>query len=249
MRHARETQPLTALAGALLGASLVLGPMLASQSRPSESNGGCVVGSELASVNPTLTPWLLVNSPYNGSGSGSVYVDNGSYSLTLSPLNGAVVGFFEHFNWSVSSEVSPPGSSVSCAGKFFLSYSDDWTSTTYDPANGAISNFTNDSDEPSTASTSWTAATIHYYNGFYRPTASLSTCGSGAAVKRVRSNHSTIGVSFNQSALPSVINVTLSVETWYSYTFPANGGTWLIDNLSAPGGPGGGWSFSYSPCA
>ncbi|MGC2034334.1 MAG: hypothetical protein WA761_02675 [Thermoplasmata archaeon] len=35
----------------------------------------------------------------------------------------------------------------------------------------------------------------------------------------------------------------------YTYTFPANFGTWQVDNLSAPGGPGGGWAFSYSPCS
>jgi len=34
----------------------------------------------------------------------------------------------------------------------------------------------------------------------------------------------------------------------YHYSFPANFGTWQVDNLSAPGGSGGGWAFSYSPC-
>jgi len=32
--------------------------------------------------------------------------------------------------------------------------------------------------------------------------------------------------------------------TW-SYWFPPDFGTWQIDNLSAPGGPGGGWAFNF----
>ena len=41
----------------------------------------------------------------------------------------------------------------------------------------------------------------------------------------------------------------LSIEQTFHYVFPANFGTWQVDNLSAPGGSGGGWAFSYSPCS
>jgi hypothetical protein len=53
-----------------------------------------------------------------------------------------------------------------------------------------------------------------------------------------------VSLSDRTVQVPFIIPVTES----YHYTFPANFGIWEVDNLSAPGGPGGGWAFSYEPC-
>jgi hypothetical protein len=45
-----------------------------------------------------------------------------------------------------------------------------------------------------------------------------------------------------------VVNATVTVTADFEYTFPSDSGVWGVDNLSAPGGPGGGWAFSYTPC-
>ncbi len=244
----RGTHLTAAIVGSLAGAILVGLPIgfQVPGSHPAEST--CLKGAEVASANPTLTPLLLVNSPYKGNSTGTVSILNDTWNFTLLPGNGSTWGYFEHFGWSVFGEESRPGSRTNCSARLDVVHSDDETSTTFSLSNGTTWNFSNDSAEPKVVSTSWTAAPIIFADGFQRLTETISTCGSGARVRHVTSHHIDIGLELNATGLPRVLNVTVNITTWYVYTFPANTGIWEVDNLSAPGGPGGGWAFSYSPC-
>jgi hypothetical protein len=93
---------------------------------------------------------------------------------------------------------------------------------------------------------------LSFQNGFSTPNmANVSTCGGPAwSSPRVVSSDLTLWANFSigtqNHVQPFLVPLVTSV---FHYWFPANFGTWQVDNLSAPGGPGGGWAFSYSPCS
>lgn len=241
MAGSRLTQVAAIIVGVCAGTTLTL------YSLPIQASA-CGVGPTILAVNPTLTPLLLENSPFNGSGSGSVWLENHTVQLTLPISNGSVEGYFEHIGWMVNASESVTGSRTDCTGIFSVSHTDDWTSTTFQLNNGSVLNFTNDSQVPGSVALSWTAAAIYIHDVFSRSTGRVSTCGTNASVQHVESTHYTVGLDLTFLGSEHWLNETIAVNASYTYTFPANTGTWLIDNLSAPGGPGFGWAFSYSPC-
>jgi hypothetical protein len=215
-----------------------------------DTPGGCVPGQVVAYHNDSLTPLLLANSPYSGQGSGTLPVENGSKYITLGGMytNGSTIGYFERVDWVVRVGQSDGAGSSSCDQKFYLTENDDWTATIFTLSNQSTIYFVNDSQEPAYAQVSWSGGPMYFYNQFYTTTGEVSTCGTNSSVQTVTSNHIRVGVEFQYAGNSHVINITLSESTSYKYVFPANTGTWKVDNLSAPGGPGGGWAFSYSPC-
>lgn len=233
-----------AIIGALLGCCL---PILSVPAPLPCPSGNCQTGPVVALLNTTLTPYLLINSPYRGLANGSLPIPGG-VELTIYPTNGSTTGYFEHIGWIVRDEVPAPGSSSSCSGLFNLTYVDEGTSTTFSLFNGTVLNFTNDSEEPNEVTTNWTSGPVLYSNGFLAETGRITTCDSDAATRHTQSTHIVVGVPFQSMGVWHLLDETLAIPTTYSYTFPADTGTWLIDNLSAPGGPGRRWAFSYSPC-
>jgi hypothetical protein len=79
----------------------------------------------------------------------------------------------------------------------------------------------------------------------------ISTCDTSAKSVPLPGNSATlkVRVQFTSNSLNRTAPMVLPFVESYDYFFPANFGSWQIDNLSAPGGPGGGWAFSYSPCS
>jgi hypothetical protein len=249
MRANRESAALGI--GVALGFALVvIGPGLTSWPQPAAPAApGCVPGSIVAWVNDTYPPILIANSPYNGTASGSVPITNGTHILTLSPRNGSAFGVFERMNWTVRIGKATGGTDPSCVGTYYLVPTDDGTSTTFPLSNRSVFNFTTDSQEPNQSGITGAGGPVYFYDGFYTSTSQLSTCGAGTTVLHAASNSIRVGVTFEADSTAHVVNVTIPVSTNYTYTFPANAGTWSIDNLSAPGGPGGGWAFGYvGPC-
>ena len=94
---------------------------------------------------------------------------------------------------------------------------------------------------------------ITLQNGFAQPNAAnVTTCGGSArSVPGVTSTFLTQWVSFIEGGQTHTVALPVPlIESVYHYLFPANFGTWQVDNLSAPGGPGGGWAFNFvAPCA
>jgi hypothetical protein len=219
----------------------------------------CGDASTVAILYDTSVPVVVINSPSFGNASGTVVIPEGSGSTTFgigAARNGSVMGYFDFENWTVYSHKAVGQYSLSCGGASYSATPSNPTGSSINsvpigggPGGWAV-NFTNDSAEPGyTGGNSSTHAPIYYYNQFYGPNDSLSTCGAGAAMITVVSSSYVLGIGLSIGGSWHIVQVTLSVETTYTYKFPANGGTWEIDNLSAPGGPGGGWAFSYlGPC-
>jgi hypothetical protein len=207
----------------------------------------CSQGPIVAQFDSTLTPRLLLNSPYNGSATGTVPIDNGTLQLTLSANNsGGAWGLFESMNWSVRSAHSSQRLTIPCNELFYASAQDRWSSTTLPLFNSTTPYYLNDSAEPrSVQSDEFGEPTLVFFNQFYSTTSVLSTCGRNASTQSVLSSHISFGLQFEFDGSLRLLAVTLTITTEYQYVFPADAGSWDIDNLSASGGPGGGWAFSY----
>lgn len=234
--------------GVILGASLLTVQALVLQPPT------CAPGPIVAALNDTFTPLLLLNSPfgtnYSESSNGSLPIDNGTRTLTLGgAYNGNVWGYFERIDWTVAVGESKGGSERSCAAMFYLSAKDLWTGDGLPVYNGTLSNFSNDSEVPTHAGGNLSDGEVVFNDRFTSTTNLVDTCGHGTQFENATSTHITVGIGFEYQGSWHVVNTVLAIVTHYQYTFPADGGRWSVDNLSSPGGPGGGWAFSYSPCS
>src|SRR5208282_1100525 len=80
-------------------------------------------------------------------------------------------------------------------------------------------------------------------------TGNLTTCSSSRVDRNVSAPQLPIVIPFSYAGIHYKLQYTLPFVQSYHYIFPGNFGTWAVDNLSAPGGPGGGWAFNYlGPC-
>jgi hypothetical protein len=231
------------VAGVLVASGLTVGSL----SVWAES---CVPGQVSSVVNDTLTPQMLLNSPYNGSAFGTVPIENGTLNLTLFANNsGGAWGFFDRTDWTIRDGTSPGGASAACRATYFVSFAGDSSSDGLPLFNSSAPAFLNDSTEPNSVQINGTPGPVYFSNGFRDATGEISTCGGSAVGRNLTSTHIEVGVQFRANGATHTADVTIDVSTHYEYRFPANGGSWEIDNLSAPGGPGGGWAFSYIPCS
>lgn len=234
---------LAAAAALVAGILIAAGVTTLTLSGPANS---CTPGPIVAFHNNSLTPLLLLNSPYNGSAHGTVTIENGTLNLTMFANNsGGFWGYFERIDWTVRAGQGSNGADSSCASVFYLTEKDDWTAAGLPLFNSSSPYYLNDSQEPDSVEISSSGGPTYFYNQFYAATSKLSTCGTNASVQTVRSTHTRVGIEFQYAGTSHIVNVTLNESTSYRYDFPADTGTWAIDNLSAPGGPGGGWAFSY----
>ena len=76
----------------------------------------------------------------------------------------------------------------------------------------------------------------------------ISTCDEPATSNRVAVDRFGLTFQWIRGNSTTLVNFVVTYPTVYVYNFPGHLGTWQVDNLSMPGGPGGGWAFSYSPC-
>jgi hypothetical protein len=210
----------------------------------------CVPGAQVATLSDAFTPWVITDTPVHGTATGYITVVNGTTTSRTGwhiAQNGSVAGWFELENWTIFTNVPPPDSLTRCTTDFVaLAHDNGITVIRSVPANPAPVNFSNDSQAPTQTGSNSTDTPIVYYDaGFHTTTQTLSACGGGEAVANVSSDSEHMGLGFEYQGAWHILDVTLHVQTEVSYEFMGNGGTWAIDNLSAPGGPGWGWSFSY----
>lgn len=230
----------------------------------------CEPQGEVVGESNYYIPAVLVNSPYRGQGWG-----NGSFPSTFPGVSngipqpdvwvaygtgaemGSALGAFFTVNVSIESlgNVTQwgPGSNVRCLQPYIVGLT---SPSIYAEAGGSMlgPNNTSDWGEPHFAliyqSTASQLQTLDFNNSFESANSrSVSTCGGPAqSVSSVEPWG--LGVSFPLTLYGHTLNIpfTIPVLESFHYVFPGNFGTWQVDNLSAPGGPGGGWAFSYSPC-
>lgn len=212
---------------------------------------------------PTWIPGVLVNAPYGGyvAGNGSVppgFISNDQGLGTANGLpasNGSVGGFFIHVLLSLSglenATIWGAGANSRCNSAWAITAAIDFNgSQVY---SGILGNQGNWSDKFEPHEYNFTPSagnsTVLFSNGFSgQNSANISTCGESAKWDPVSSPQIAVSVPFTVGERTLVVPWTLPFSQAFNYWFPANFGTWEVDNLSAPGGPGGGWAFSYSPC-
>ena len=200
-------------------------------------------------------PALMLNSPYGGQVWGNVTFAPGFLPGSLSGMgthdtNGGADWAGFQANVSVTTveneTVWGPGSNVRCSQPF---------EAVLDPIGNPSEGLQllgpgniSDRQEPSVLFPG-SPSTISFSNAFgVANSEEISTCDVPAQSLPAISSHLTLWVRFAWSGQNYTAPLNLPIiESSYHYWFPSNG-TWQVDNLSAPGGPGGGWAFSYSPC-
>ena len=219
----------------------------------------CQPGSQVLNQSAQI-PAQLLNAPFGGRVWANVTTPPGlilrgtsiETGLGTSDSNGGVDWNGFQANVTVSTVENEtawgPGSNVRCTQPFEVNLI----------ANGDVSTGIailgpgniSDQHEPNVLFPGY-ANTIYFSNGFQAANSeNISTCGGPAqSLPLVTSNYLTLWAHFASGGQNYTIPFTLHlVESQFHYWFPANFGMWQVDNLSAPGGPGGGWAFSYSPC-
>jgi len=235
---------------------LVVSALAVTQGWSLEYHTTCETGAVLAEAS-AVAPVVLLNSPYNGS----VYAlaglqpgsPIGSYgSLGTSAFNGSVSSAGLGLNLAVvalhNATAAGPGAVRPCTQPYQAEIMNAGSGLYVGILLTGPGNWS-DVGEPSTVFP-WDT-NVTFDNSFSHANApSVSTCNGSAVERVVRSSHLTEYLHTNLSGQPVVLpfNIPLS-DAVFHYNFPADLGTWQVDNLSEPGGPGGGWAFSYSPCS
>jgi hypothetical protein len=214
-------------------------------------------------------PAVLVNSPYGGRGwgNGTIAADypggpgypsdrgaygggslNGTAEEIWFMVNLSILGFANATEWGLGqNHLCSRGFSVLPLPPYIGPGFGGWGIT-------VVNNLT-DSGEAGSANFSGNFAgspqSPIWNNGFTAANApSVSTCNNSSPVSRyVQVPGPTVLVPFTESRAHLQASYTLPFAEGFHYVFPPRFGTWAVDNLSAPGGPGGGWAFAYAPCA
>jgi hypothetical protein len=176
--------------------------------------------------------------------------------------NGSVWGAF----WQVIVDVASvqnqtvwgPGAKVRCEGPFAVTLLTVGQPQVY---TGGIFNWLggppfgpgsrSDASEPTqyNLSSAPNDSSFYFSNGFHTANVqNVSTCGGPARSIPAQSPQFIVWIPFSSNGKSHTVPFVVPSSQIFNYWFPANFGTWQVDNLSAPGGPGGGWAFSYSPC-
>ena len=217
----------------------------------------------------TFVPLVLVNSPFGGNatGTGTVppYFPGGfgypaawSWEDT-SAENGTASGTFNEVNVSIFQVTSTlmlgPGTNSRCSQSFSVVPTPPPISVSFAGFSVVVPSNLTDRGEASTWSPPRCGGCgllpLYFNNSFSGANeASISTCNTSAKSVSLTENSDYLSVSiqFSWNGRNFTGPMTLPFIESYQYWFPADFGTWQVDNLSAPGGPGGGWAFAYSPC-
>lgn len=224
----------------------------------------CVRGGPMA-FTTVWAPAILVNAPYGGSASGNATIPAGVIANgTLFGIadgtdasNGSFAGVFFHLRAQLFPQTSElewgPGRNDRCTDSEGVGLATDFNGTqVYSGILGGTGNWS-DAAEPHEfdihPGPGVYAETVYSSNAFRGANSKpVSTCGGAAQSLPAVARGPTVLMSFLDQNRVTTIAFSVPFPEVFHYYFPANSGTWQVDNLSAPGGPGGGWAFSYSPC-
>ena len=214
----------------------------------------CVDGDRVEIAHVQI-PGLLLNSPYGGDARGNAtypsgYLPGGLVGMQISAANSGAdwAGFESNITISTltTQDVLGPGPNKPCSLPFAVVLHPIGNPSTGITILGP-GNYS-DQSEPNVLFPGQSNS-IEFSNGFTDANApSISTCGAPAREIPLVSSHLSLWVLFSSNGVNRTVEFTVPVVTDFSYWLPADFGTWQIDNLSAPGGPGGGWAFSYTSC-
>ncbi|MGA8303211.1 MAG: hypothetical protein WA691_09435 [Thermoplasmata archaeon] len=208
------------------------------------------------------TPFDLANAPYLGSttysASFEVYEPFGLTRVTDNDnlSNGNLsAGYFQTENWTVFAQANITESGIGldnpCAAPFGAAPSP--TNFTSSFGGFVLQGPGNTSNVNETTSFPLAPADhppATFANGFVSANLPpVSTCGTSGRMLNFSS--SSFDVSLTIPAPTGLLKTTVSVTSnqKFEYSFPANGGTWLVDDLQENSGlRGPGLAFSWEPC-
>jgi hypothetical protein len=217
-------------------------------------------------------PLALLNAPYGGEGflnstfqASTVGYPNSTglgESVSGGIANGTVWGGFVHDEATVysltNSTVLGPGPNTWCRSAYRIALAavhpvDSFSGQIFTwPGGPSFGPALSDAAEPDlyNFSTASGDATSTFRNAFYAAnSAEVSTCNGRSASRVVHVDGITTWIGLSSGGQSRALSLVVPVHEQFHYVFPADFGTWQIDNLSEPGGPGGGWAFSYAPCS
>jgi hypothetical protein len=210
------------------------------------------------------TPFSLVNAPYLGSSNYSanflVYELFGLTNVTLTKGhvgqgNVSVGGYFETENWTVFSQTNAtdvgPGFNKPCSSPYGAVPSPTNFSTS---ASGYILQGPGNTSNVNEPTTFPLASSKHppavFENGFVSANQPpISTCGAEGKEINFSSSSFDISLMVPGPGGPIITVATVSSQQNFTYYFPANGGTWLVDDLQQNSGlRGPGLAFTWQQC-
>jgi hypothetical protein len=222
----------------------------------------CVAGV-VVEKDQIFIPAVLANSPYGGE-----VFDNGTLPASLPgtpgyPTNpsalgapakgGSAAGAFFAVNLSIyrseNSTAWGPGSNTMCTNPFIIQFLP--VNISGHPGADAFAFIPTPNNQSDVGEASQLSAppTVVFSNAFGEANhGNVSTCGGAARWVPFESPSISVWIPLGAASGNVTAQITLPFPMEFNYWFPASFGTWQVDNLSAPGGPGGGWAFSYSPC-
>lgn len=216
-------------------------------------------------------PDVLVNSPFGGNASGAGLMpgdfpgawngpppsDNFRFGWGARSSNGTSFGAFFEVNLSFYRDgnvsVLGPGSNAPCVDSFQVEFNSPYQYGNFGAQITKLSNLSDENEANYATFPEGPNLTIQspawFNNSFFAAnSASISTCGGALVSTTVHASGLSIKLKFDVAGQTHWLPTVLPFWEQFTYQFPANFGTWQVDNLSASGGPGGGWAFSYSPC-
>jgi len=235
------------------------------------SHSTCVRGPLAGFQSNYFLPAVLVNSPYGGSawGNGTIPVSfPGAWSgpppegvnavgFGAGAQNGGSLGAFFTVNLSVyslrnSTEIGP-GNNLRCSQAYSIQFANPITLTEAGGQMLGQNNTTDASGSPyAYIGGEVNASNSPFFNNSFSSEngPAVTTCGGPVkSLPLVEPDYLRLLFPLRVGLATSWIPFQLTFVQTFHYVFPANFGTWEVDNLSAQGGPGGGWAFSFSPCS
>lgn len=221
---------------------------------------GCVLGTTPSEQTYAWIPGLMANSPFGGVVWANGTVPPGPLSprglgtgFEVETMNGRATwsGFRAEINVTKQSNETliGPGSNKRCSEPYFVSIHY-WGGIDLGFVLLGAGN-ESDANEPSTLGV-WSDPgdiNVSIDNGYSIQNAgNISTCGLSNSSTFSVSSHFDVAIPVDLARGAFSVVYSLPFVEQFHYIFPADFGVWQIDNLSAPGGPGGGWAFSYSAC-
>jgi hypothetical protein len=217
---------------------------------------GGAVGSETI-----WTPYSLTNAPYPGT---SYYKANFSLFETFGPTKVAAsgslgggnisTGYFETQDWTIHDQsnrtVVGPGLNHPCASRYAATPSAPVPDISVQglPLQGPGN--TSNAGEPTTFNDSGPLPSAVFSNGFVSANLPpITTCGTSSKELNFSSTSFDVSLTVPSSSGSVTAIVAIASAESYTYFFPANSGTWLVDDLQLNSGlVGPGLAFSWQPC-
>ncbi|MCI4352975.1 MAG: hypothetical protein L3K14_06255 [Thermoplasmata archaeon] len=242
--------------GALLG--IVVVGLVASPGNPLLFVHAVCNTTNLVAERELLTPDGVTNAPFHGYVNYTAIYDDPWHPdrrwTFQTPYSNAMVGGFNLMNWSlyrtVTDYVLGPGPSQACPSP--------WRAVLGGGSPGGFgldgglwgaTSRPSDIASPSTISDQNQSSVVFDVSYHANNAGTINTCGGLASHMDLASRLLTVKVPFVVANNSLLVEASVPVQLYVNYTFDANSGVWLVDDLNpGPDAPGTGLATVWSAC-